>query len=153
MIQEIFGYLIDDAYAMAIGEPHSFERIINECKFGAILGGGWEHTRHPEESHVRVRRRGLQPLKVPLDTIFILHSVHRLSRFFLREDNDFTENSILQKSPENRRKYKEVLLSSSIAGIPNERKTRRRLCSSIRLGSTKASPWQPGSPHSPPPER
>ena len=90
VISTKFGYLMYDAQAMAIGKPHGLELVINKCKLGPILGGGWKHTRDPEESHVSVRLRGLQPVEVSLDTIFVLHSIHRLS--ILSNLNKFSRN-------------------------------------------------------------
>ena len=54
--------------------------------------------------------------------------------FFLREDDNFIDATFLQKNPGNKGNYKEVLLSSSIAGDQDERETRRCLCSSTRQG-------------------
>jgi hypothetical protein len=64
----------------------------------------------------------------------------RFSFFFCEEEDGFIKASILQKSPENKKKYTEVLLSSDFAGVQNEKVARRCRCSSTCLGWTKPAP-------------
>lgn len=49
-------YLENRTQSFAIGHPHGLELVVNECKFGAIFGKCWKHSRHPKQFYIPIWR-------------------------------------------------------------------------------------------------